>query len=125
VSLLVNAYHPASDGTMGEFLDPPFPGADLAGFENWRQLVWGSAATRALGAGFFPQLDGGDLYVSTDQLPAFLEECQLLRSHLDQIAPEGGDAFGHSYRETLARRLEHIEATARQALEAGAWLVIW
>src|SRR4051794_36180281 len=51
---------------------------DLAGFESWRQEVWGSAATIALGAHFLPQLDGSDLYVQPDEVDAFAAECALL-----------------------------------------------
>jgi hypothetical protein len=60
--------------------------SELAGFENWRTEVWGSAAVCALGATVFPQLAVRDLYVMPGrQLNDFRRECRLLRAHLDEI----------------------------------------
>jgi len=44
-------------------------GSELAGFENWRTEVRGSAAVRALGATIFPQLAVQDLHIMPGRHP--------------------------------------------------------
>lgn len=119
-------------------------GSLAAGFENWRTHVWGSPQVRALGAEFFPQLDGADLCVKAGEVKPFLRECALLRQHLDAIvaavdlsrqpgiavntAAGRGTAVSESreiFREQLSMRLANIEAAARRALEIGGGVVIW
>ncbi len=62
MSLLVHTFLRGDGGEL-ELLDDAEDGSDLAGFENWRQTVWGRDGVRALGARFLPQLDGSDLTV--------------------------------------------------------------
>ncbi|GAA2221665.1 hypothetical protein GCM10010360_46290 [Streptomyces nogalater] len=61
--------------------DVPDGCSDAAGPESWRTRVWGANAVRSLGAGFFPVLAEGDLWVEPGQVPAFLRECLLLRDN--------------------------------------------
>jgi hypothetical protein len=119
------------------------PGAsDLAGFESWRDDVWGSAAVRALGARFFPRLASGDLYVEPARVPDFQSECVLVREHLDTVAAGAGlfrqrgiavctDKVVHAgqsravFRDLVSERLAAIEDVVRRAREIGGGVLIW
>ena len=119
MTLSVDVYIADANGTMREVLDTPEGASDLAGFEAWRTTVWGSQAVRSLGARFFPQLAGGDLLVAADELPAFIEECGLLRRNLTLVAGQS------STEDQLSFRLANIEAAVARALDLGACVVIW
>ena len=114
-----------------------------AGFESWRTKVWGSAYVRSLGAEYLPQLAGSALRVQTTEMAAFLDECALLREHLDAIAAvvdvigQPGVAIDtatgrtvavsgsrEAFREQISLRLSNIEAAARRALAVGGEIVI-
>jgi len=108
-------------------------GSELAGFENWRTEVWGSAAVRALGATMFPRLAVQDLHVMPGrQLNDFRRECRLLRAHLDEIADAVDLTSQHgttvtstgpikpgetreAFRAILTQRLDNVEAAIRRA----------
>jgi hypothetical protein len=66
------------DGSGTKVEDTALGGALAAGFENWRTQVWGSPLVRALGAEYFPRLDGADLFVHAGEVTAFLRECALV-----------------------------------------------
>lgn len=117
MTLSVDVFVIGSDGDQ-TVLDVPEPGADLAGLENWRTTVWGSPAVRALGARFFPMLDGNNITVDPEDVPAFLDECALLRANLAAFAP-GGDV------ERVGHRLGNIEQAARRAREIGGGVLVW
>ncbi|GAB2590295.1 hypothetical protein [Kribbella endophytica] len=128
MSLLVHTFLRGGDGNH-ELLDDAEDGSDLAGFENWRRTVWGGDGARALGARFFPQLDGGDLTVEPADVPAFLVECDLLRDHLDQVVPHPnpsrpGDSRAQTT-EVVAARLANIRRAAERALAVGGGVLIW
>lgn len=107
--------------------------SDLAGFENWRTAVWGSAAVRSLGATIFPQLAVQDLCVMPGrQLNDFRRECRLLRAHLDEIVDAIDLAGQHgitvtrsgvtrrgesreALRTAISQRLANIEAAIERA----------
>jgi hypothetical protein len=132
VSLAVRTFIVRTSGETETLPEAP-DASELAGFENWRTEVWGSAAVRALGVTIFPQLAVGDLYVMPGrQLNDFRRECRLLRAHLDEIAdavdlssPRGitvtatGAIRPGGNRETmraaLSERLANIEAAIRRA----------
>jgi hypothetical protein len=120
MSLSVDVFLGDADGKMLKVIDTPEGASDLAGFESWRRTVWGSGTVRSLGARFFPQLANSDLYVDADEMPAFIEECTLLRGHLAMIAEAGGSGL-----DTVSFRLGNIEAAAARALELGACVVVW
>ena len=61
---------------------------NAAGFESYRHELWGSAALINCGARFFPQLRDNDLWVFPDDLPAFKEECEMVRRSAADIATE-------------------------------------
>lgn len=125
MSLLVHAYVLDDQGER-HLLDPPAPGGDLAGFEQWRTTVWGSAAVRALGARYFPVLDQADLTVAVHEVAEFRDECALLRTHLAAIAPQADRWHTREwYVDTVSERLAHIEAVAEQAVRVGGGVLIW
>jgi hypothetical protein len=142
MSLTVTVFVRDSSGRTAE--DAALGGSLAAGFENWRTQVWGSPLVRALGAKYFPRLDGADLCFDAGEAAAFLGECALLREHLDAIAAavdlsrqQGiavNIATGHVtavsksrevFQNQVSLRLANIEAAARRALEIGGELVIW
>ncbi|MFG2692984.1 hypothetical protein [Kitasatospora sp. NPDC048407] len=119
MTLLVHTFLPAADGER-EFLEDPAYGQTLAGFESTRTRLWGSEAIRALGARFFPRLDGHDLYVVPEEIDDFLAECDLVRPHLDQLAEQGG--YEADY---VAERFDNILVAARRAKSVGGGIVVW
>ncbi|EMD26552.1 hypothetical protein C791_3396 [Amycolatopsis azurea DSM 43854] len=107
-------------------LDTPACCEELAGFESWRTTVWGSAAARALGARFFPVLDGGDLTVMPAQVPDFVVETKLLRANLDKLVPGTDPSHDHQwYVEAISWRLANIQIAAGRALGAGGGVIVW
>ncbi|MEO6085947.1 MAG: hypothetical protein ABIQ18_22830 [Umezawaea sp.] len=107
-------------------LDTPTRGSDLAGFESFRTTVWGSDAMRALGARFFPVLNGGDLTVRPEQVADFLRECATVEANIEAIAPNTNPHHTYEwYVETVLERLANIRAAAERALEVGGGVVIW
>ncbi|MER5428794.1 hypothetical protein [Streptomyces sp. NPDC002588] len=109
-----------------QVLDVPEGCNDSAGFEVWRETVWGSEAVRSLGARFLPVLAESDLYVEADEVADLLDEVALLRANLELIA-----ATTRRPRELVEHesgielRLDNIEATALRARDLGAGVVIW
>lgn len=116
MSLCVDVFVVGPDGEQ-TVLDVPPGHSDLAGFERWRTLVWGSPEVRALGARFLPVLAERDLAVEPSEVPAFLDECALLRANLSVLGP---DPYGQ-----IAARLRNIEQAARRALEVGGGVLVW
>ncbi|MFK0258758.1 hypothetical protein [Streptomyces sp. NPDC090445] len=119
MSLLVHTFVYDADGGY-DFLEDPEHGRDLAGFESTRTRLWGSEAIRALGARFFPRLDGDDLYVEQDEIDDFLAECEAVRPHLDHLAGQGGYDPGY-----VARRFDNIVAAALRAKAEAGGIVVW
>ncbi|WP_030212140.1 hypothetical protein, partial [Streptomyces bikiniensis] len=119
MSLLVHTFVRGADGERVLLEDPP-GGRHLAGFESTRARLWGSEAVRALGARFFPRLDGCDLTVERDEIDAFLAECETLRPHLDHLAEQGGYRADH-----VAERFENIVAAALRARAEGGGVLVW
>ncbi len=125
MSLTVDVFISNVDGEM-EVLDVPEGCDDAIGPEVWRTLVWGSAAVRALGARYFPVLDGADLVVRSDDLLDFRDECCLIEANLDSVTPEGNaDKTRDEYREDIRKRLEHIQTAIDRALAVGGGVVLW
>jgi hypothetical protein len=124
MSLSVDVYVGDAAGTMLKVLDTPEGKSDLAGPESWRTKVWGSEAVRSLGARFFPQLAETDLYVNSDEMPAFIEECAMLRQNLALISKRPETARGDEV-DAVSFRLGNIEDAAARALSMGACVVVW
>lgn len=119
MSLLVHTFVRDADGGQVLLEDPPY-GESLAGFESTRTRLWGSAATRALGARFLPRLDGDDLTVEPDEIDDFLAECAALRPHLDRLAEDGG--YEARY---VTARFGNIVAAALRAKGEGGGILVW
>jgi len=140
----VQVFIDREDGERDLF-DPPTDADGQAGYDSWRETVWGSRQARALGAEILPRLADGDLYVEPAEVTAFLQECALLRDNLDKLVPgmdaldphaagyrvnaavevsfESGDAAAE-FRQTVADRLTNIAAAARYALVIGGGVAI-
>src|SRR5579859_3458322 len=96
MSLSVDVFLVGDDG-KDDLQEVPAGSSDLAGFERWRTVVWGSEATRALGAKFFPVLAEDDwLRVEPAQVADFQAECVLLRSNLEVVAPSADPFKSHA-----------------------------
>ena len=125
MSLQVDVFVIGDDGEM-DLLDVPDGCSDLAGFEDWRKTVWGSAVVRSLGARFFPHLADGDLTVSPDQVADFLAECALIRGNLEAVAPRRDPALrDEGYLRQVSARLANIEAAAERARGCGGGVLVW
>ncbi|NEB03013.1 hypothetical protein [Streptomyces sp. SID13726] len=125
MSLCVDVFVRDANG-LWEVLDVPEGAGDSAGFESWREEVWGSGTVRSLGARFLPALAGGDLYVETHDVADFLAEIALLRANLDLIAATTVRPRSiEEHRGGIERRLDNIEAAALRARDLGAGVLIW
>lgn len=144
MNLSVQVFIDREDGRRDLF-DPPTDESAHAGFDSWRETVWGSRRAVELGAEFLPRLAADDLYVEAGELDAFLKECAVLRDNLDKLVP-GMDSLGRKaaaraarthagngfepcdavadFRRTVAERLANIEAAARYALIVGGGVLI-
>ena len=145
MNLSVQVFIDREDGERDLF-DPPNDADGQAGYDSWRDTVWGSHRARALGAEHLPRLAEGDLYVESDEVGELLQECALLRDNLDKLVPgmdaldphpagrlvitsavvrfESGDDTATDFRQTVADRLANIEAAARYALVVGGGVAI-
>jgi hypothetical protein len=119
MTLAVDVFLRDPDGKWN-VLDVPEGCDDSAGFENWRETVWGSQAVRSLGATYLPVLASSDLYVEASDVPGFLGELALLRAHLDAVAAGTGEPS-----DLVGSRLDNIEAAALRAREIGGGVLIW
>lgn len=125
MSLLVDVFAVGTDGEL-RILDVPEGASDLAGFERWRTTVWGSDVVGSLGVRFFPQLAGNDLKVEPSEVPAFLQECALLREHLEDIVTRTVHPRTlEEHRHVLSRRLANIEDAANRAQSTEDGILIW
>ncbi|MFE1801789.1 hypothetical protein ACFW9L_37280 [Streptomyces sp. NPDC059517] len=133
MSLSVDVYVPRAEGGI-EVLDIPPGCSDAAGREDWRTEVWGSEPVRSLGARFLPRLAAEDLTVAPDEMPAFLAECDLLRTHLGRITGHTDDvsragdlsrADDVGFAADVRRSLDNIVAAARRASDIGGGIIIW
>jgi hypothetical protein len=128
-----------------DLFDPPTAADGEAGYDSWRDTVWGSRQARALGAELLPKLADGDLYVEPGEVEELLRECAVLRDNLDSLVPgmdaldprpagrlvttgtevrfESGDTAA-DFRQTVADRLANIVAAARYALIVGGGVAI-
>ena len=95
------------------------PGAELAGFEVWRTVVYGSEAMRRRGARFLPRLASSDLLLEGSDLLAFHEECADLIRDIGPLSAELGLDV-----DTLGLRLSNIAAAVDRAISIGGFVWI-
>lgn len=119
MSLLVNAYTRGPDGSM-MFIEPEDHSRELAGFESYRQKLYGSQAARALGLQLLPTLSGSDLYAEGDDVERLHAEAELAIANIKSFEDETGATC-----DSLRPRFENIIAAARQASAVGGGVVIW
>ncbi|MET9610575.1 hypothetical protein ABZZ17_36785 [Streptomyces sp. NPDC006512] len=119
MTLLVHTFVYDADGGHDLLEDPEY-GDTLAGFESTRTRLWGSEAIRALGARFFPRLDGCDLRVEREELDDFLAECEALRPHLGHLAEQGG--YDADY---VTQRFDNIVTAALRAKAVDGGILVW
>jgi hypothetical protein len=83
---------------------------DAAGFESYREELWGSMSLTRRGARFFPKINGADLFVYPEDLTEFVAECQMIEAESAAIATEiwGPDADGENIREYMRRFIDVI-----------------
>ncbi|MFH8467367.1 hypothetical protein [Streptomyces sp. NPDC017991] len=127
MSLSVDVYVARAEGGI-EVLDVPPGCSDAAGREDWRTEVWGSEPVRSLGARFLPRLATEDLTVAPDEVPAFLAECDLVRTRLARLTEATDDVgradeVGHA--DDVRRSLDNIVDAARRASDIGGGIIIW
>jgi hypothetical protein len=97
MSLIVYAYK--RDPATGEMSDldnkPTPPHSDLAGFESWRQSVYGSPTARALNLVLLASLGNRDVYAEGADLDGLKSEVDILLANVSTIAPGGKDERGN------------------------------
>lgn len=119
MSLTVHAYTRTPDGHM-VFVDPVKHSDTLAGFESYRQRLYGGEAARALGLRLLPKLDGEDLYVEGADLDRLRAEAETALANVERFEAEAGATA-----ESIRPRFENIIAAAHRAAEFGGGVVIW
>jgi hypothetical protein len=103
-----------------EIIDPEDHSQELAGFETYRQRLYGSRAARALGLQILPTLDGSDIYAEGPEVERLRAEAELALAHIESFVAEA-----EAPAESLRPRFENIIAAARRAAGAGGGVVIW
>ncbi|MFD6422764.1 hypothetical protein [Streptomyces sp. NPDC060198] len=121
MSLNVDTYVYGADGEWTLLEDPDDDySRTMAGFERSRGKLWGSEAMRALGARYFPRLDGDNLKVEPGAIDDFLSECDAIRPHLADL----GEASGY-HTEYVTSCFDNIVAAAVRAKAEGGGVIVW
>jgi hypothetical protein len=117
VTLIVEAYR--RDPESGAMIDLGYEaGEQLAGFENWRHIVWGAAVMRDLGMTLLPSLTTiSEIHAEGADLDRLEAELGLVAAHLSRITEATGvnpDTFG--------RRIANLRAAVARArqVEGGS-----
>ncbi|HYF61237.1 MAG TPA: hypothetical protein VD886_00395 [Herpetosiphonaceae bacterium] len=92
----------------------------LAGFEDTRCRLWGSAALIALGARMLPELRNGDIYCYPERLDQLEADIRLVLGHLDELACAAG--YGSDY---IAERATNILNAVLWARRNAGGVIIW
>ena len=119
MSLLVNAYTRGPDGRM-TMIEPGDHSQELAGFESYRQHLYGSRAARALGLQLLPTLNSSDVYAEGEDVERLRAEAELAIANIGLFEEETGASS-----ESLRVRFQNIIATTHRATEVGGGVVIW
>jgi hypothetical protein len=103
-----------------QFIEPEDHSQELAGFESYRQKLYGSRAARELGLRILPTLDGSDVYAEGEDVERLRVEAELALTNIGRFEAETGATA-----EGLRSRFENIIAATRQAVALGGGVVIW
>ncbi|WP_417386688.1 hypothetical protein [Gimesia sp.] len=115
MTLLVNVFKRGSNGEM--LFIPVEHHKELAGFESWRETLYGSPQSIQLGLHLLSKLNHEDLYcASPTDLDRLHTECDTLLAHLDQY-PQNP--------ESITCRIQNIIDAVELARESEAEVVIW
>ncbi|QDT88403.1 hypothetical protein Pan161_00190 [Gimesia algae] len=115
MSLLVNVFKRGPDDEM--LFIKVEQHKELAGFENWRETLYGSPQSVLLGLRLLPELNRHDLYCSSPtDLDCLLTECNTLLAHLDRYPQDS---------ESITYRVQNIIDAVILARESEAEVVIW
>jgi hypothetical protein len=110
VTLIVEAYR--RDPESGAMIDLDYEaGEQLAGFENWRHIVWGAAVMQDLGLTLLPSLTTrSEIHAEGADLDILEAELDLVAADLPRITAVTGvnpDTFG--------RRIANMRAAVMRA----------
>ncbi|BEL03011.1 hypothetical protein Q0Z83_012020 [Actinoplanes sichuanensis] len=127
MSLDISVWVPDEDAYAGRggVENPPDTSTGV-GAENFRHLIWGSAAARSLGATFLPQLaditeeNRGQLEISPGRLDAFEQECRLLERNVDFLSAET-----IRDRDRILHYLANMNSAIHRAKAVGGGVIIW
>lgn len=93
------------------------PHKEHAGFERWREELYGAGQAISLGLRLLPLLAHQDLYcTSPADLSCLYTECETLLSNIDQFPQDS---------EVITIRVQNILAAIKVARESDAGIVIW
>jgi len=124
MTLVVCVSRREDDGRLTSVELEPCDGGEpsLAGFENWRSTVWGSAVSRRLGCKLLPLLATQDLHAELDDITLVMEDVARLREHIAEVAAAGSDPNSVLFRlDTLAR----AAAVAASIPDRRGHLTVW
>lgn len=103
-----------------DIVDEPDYSRELAGFETWRNKLYGSAIAIKLGCKILPQLRKHDIYCFGEDVPQLLKDCQIMLEHLSLIGLET-----QIDEEVIEFRVGNIRAATEWALANGGGVVVW
>jgi hypothetical protein len=119
MTLVVNAYVRDSSGAI-DFIEPDSPSEELAGFESYRQKLYGSQAAVSLGLRLLPSLATEDVYAEGPDLERLRGEAELALANIGLFEAESGASA-----ESLRPRFENIICAVHRASRVGGGVVIW
>jgi hypothetical protein len=119
MTLVVNAYIRDSSGSM-DIIELDSPSQELAGFESYRQKLYGSQVAVLLGLTLLPSLTTKDVYAEGSDLGQLLSEAELAIANIGLFEAESGVIA-----ESLRARFENIICAVHRASRLGDGVVIW
>jgi hypothetical protein len=118
MTLVVSVYVRDSSGSI-DFIEPDSPSEELAGFESYRQTLYGSQVAVSLGFKLLPRLATEDLYAEGSDLEQLRDEAELAIANIGLFEAESGASAEH-----LRARFENIICAVQRASRIGGGVVI-
>jgi hypothetical protein len=119
MTLVVSVYVRDSSGSM-DIIEPDSPSEELAGFESYRQKLYGSQVAVSLGLKLLPSLATKDVYAEGPALEQLRDEAELAIANIGLFEAESGASA-----ESLRPRFENIICAVHRASRVGGGVVIW